>query len=145
MTKSREKQCRFIKIALYFIISIILMEMAWPAYYIVPRMLYSQKLEQVVEVISKWSNADTKLASEWEALGNGVVNVCYCSDVVSYQELNKLLVELKRLDQQPRDRSTVDFLWNRLAETGSHGKAVVTRFRNYRNVLDGNSLFHVGR
>ena len=115
------------------------MEIAWPAFYIVPRILYSQKREQIVEIIGNWSKDDAKRASEWESLRHGVLNVCYCSDMVSFQELNKLLAEVKRLDREPRDLVNVDFLWNRLAETGLHGEAIVSRFINFRDALEGAS------
>lgn len=76
-----------------------------------------------------------EMASTWASIA--YVNVCCCYEQVSHEELRRFRADLEKKVQGPVDLATIDWLWNRLGQTGPHGRNYQERFEpQYRENLE---------
>jgi hypothetical protein len=70
-------------------------------------------------------------ANRWEATWvtayNGFGNVCFSPNHASLREMHCLKAELEAKIRVPATLASVRWFWDRLAETGPHGKEYITR------------------
>jgi hypothetical protein len=76
----------------------------------------------------------------WEVAATWAItayaNVCFSDDHVSMEELRRFRNELEARIAGNVDLATIDWIWQRLGETGSHGKQYRERFEpQYRENL----------
>lgn len=81
-------------------------------------------------------DADTwEMASGWAI--TAYCNVCFSPEHVSHDELRRFRVDLEEQLRRPVDLSTIDWVWERLGQTGPHGARYRERFEpQYREELE---------
>lgn len=68
-----------------------------------------------------------------EAIETAYGNICFSPEHVSMAEMRRLRNDLDAKLRGPVDMATLAWIWNRLGETGPHGRRYIKRFK---------SLFH---
>jgi hypothetical protein len=61
----------------------------------------------------------------WGLAYNGYGNVCFTSNHVSLQEMKRLKADIQEKMQQPATMARLRWFWDRLGETGPHGKQYI--------------------
>ncbi len=108
-----------------------------PAQWIYQVVNYAKEQRRAADVVeslvdrrpSGTSSTEWDVASEWAV--TAYHNVCFSADHVRLDELRRFRVDVEaKCSPQAEIRiTTIDWIWQRLAETGPHGKQYVGRFR----------------
>ncbi len=67
-----------------------------------------------------------EMGSDWVQTAYG--NVCFAPSYVSHKELIRFRADLEQKLQGPIDLSIFDWVWERLGQTGPHGKRYCERY-----------------
>lgn len=65
----------------------------------------------------------------WVTIYNAMGNVCFTFHQVSQEEMERLAHDVEQMDREPHDWDRLDRLWDRLGETGPHGRKYIDRMR----------------
>jgi len=99
-----------------------------------PQMLFSEERRAIERLLHRWwenrpppgINAHC-WEQAWILAYNGFGNVCFSPSHVSLREMRRLKADLEAKMHQPATLASLRWLWDRLAETGPHGKEYITR------------------
>ncbi|MFG0296919.1 MAG: hypothetical protein ACF8PG_13515 [Maioricimonas sp. JB045] len=96
------------------------------------RSLYLQSAEYVetLRVSCPEEVSPERWSEENFGIGTAFANVCFSTNHVPLDEMERLTVDLReRITGQPIDLTTIDWVWDRLAATGPHGEQYVGKWR----------------
>lgn len=96
------------------------------------RTLY-RECERELETLKQSRPSDIspeRWSEENFGIGTAFANVCFSTNHVPLDEMERLTVDLReRITGQPIDLTTIDWVWDRLAATGPHGEQYVGKWR----------------
>lgn len=109
----------------------------WPLY------VYAQERTAAYEVVVQLPDRrpESVDAKVWEVATSWAItayaNVCFSEGHVPIDELRRFRVDVEKRLAGDVDLATIDWLWQRLAETGPHGQQYRQRFEpQYRENLN---------
>ncbi|MEX0793892.1 MAG: hypothetical protein WD045_12205 [Pirellulaceae bacterium] len=65
----------------------------------------------------------------WVTVYNAMGNVCFTFNQVSQEEMERLAHDVEQMDREPHNWDRLDRLWERLGETGPHGRKYIDGMR----------------
>jgi hypothetical protein len=96
-----------------------------------PSLLFHQESEEIKKLLSQWREHSPPGVNEdrwraaWYIAYNGFGNICFSPKHVSLEEIYRLKAEVQAKMREPATMASVRWFWNRLAETGPHGKQYI--------------------
>jgi hypothetical protein len=107
------------------------------AYYqevIRPTIQFNEERRAIERILRQWWEGRPPpgvTKKEWEGTWivayNGLGNVCYTPSCVSLQEMRRLKADVAAKARRPATVASLRWFWQRLAETGPHGKQYIKR------------------
>jgi hypothetical protein len=100
--------------------------------FIRPTLRFSEERAAIGQLLTKWCDGHAPPGIDnqewngiWGLVYNGFGNVCYTHNHVSLEEMSRLKADLLAKMDQPPTIESLRWFWNRLAETGPHGKKYI--------------------
>lgn len=111
-----------------------------PIYFVIlrpaiERQLFRAEYGEMEELLQRWGEMTpegmNKRAWEWAftTTYNGFGNVCFSPENVSLEEMRRLNSDLQRKLQEPPSLEALEWIWNRLGETGPRGRQYIEQKR----------------
>jgi hypothetical protein len=107
-----------------------------------PWPLFVQERNKIDELIKSWAKrpppgVEERWSGAWEIAYNGFGNVCCTPEHVSLAEMYRLKADVQAKMREPATMASVRWFWNRLAETGPHGKQYIEQMTpGYKHVFE---------
>jgi hypothetical protein len=121
-------------LAVFGVLAAVAFCVALPAVWIWPQFVYARERSAAHEVVAQLADrrpADVD-AAVWEAATSWAVtaygNVCFTESHVPLDELRRFHDDVKERLEGPVNLATIDWVWQRLGETGLHGAQYRDRF-----------------
>lgn len=125
------------------VLAAVLLGVAFLAFRVLPLLVYAQERTAAYEAVAQLPDRRPdgvdaqvwKVATSWAI--TAYANVCFSEGYVPIDELRSFRVDVEQRMAGNVNLATIDWIWERLAETGPHGQEYRNRFKpQYRESLN---------